>query len=436
MIRNRHLAGLLAAGLLPIAAQSAPPYEPAAPVPAPQYAPLPLLGTTPQLGEIDWRQANETVGQFTRGHIDVLRWESENPATGRSEIVSEEALLSASQALRLALSARPDLLANSAMSRAERARADIAAATFSRDVLRAWVSAVAAEAALDNASKAYGAAETGAELATRMTRVGNWGQDRLLGEQLSLQDAGLGLIAARQEATRAREALARMTGLWGEAVQFTLPTSLPAMPAEAIDGAGLEALALSRHPMLPLATQEAERARRAQGGTAQARWQALGAEALDQMLGELADDAGVLSRPPAAAAVVDVRRAAVGHDAPHAFRTIAEAESLAVSVRSQVREAYINYRIAHDLAAQAASRKDMQTAKQEEVLLRYNGMLKSTWDLLDAARERLAADTAAAQALRDFWLAHANLQAVLAGADYPGADVVAQAAGKKAAGGH
>ena len=223
MICKRHLAGLLAAGLLPIAAQSAPPYDPAAPVPAPQYAPLPLLGTTPQLGEIDWRQANETVGQFTRGHIDVLRWESENPVTGQLEAEPEGELLSAAQALRLALTTRPDLLATSAMSRAERAQADIAAATFSRDVLRAWVSAVAAEAALENAGKTYGAAETGAELAARMTRVGNWGQDRLLGEQLSLKDAGVGLIAARQEATRAREALARMTGLWGEAVQFTLP---------------------------------------------------------------------------------------------------------------------------------------------------------------------------------------------------------------------
>ncbi len=436
MISKCHLAGLLAVGLLPVAAQSAPPYDSAAPVPTPQYVPLPLLGTTPQLGETDWRQANETVGQFTRGHIDVLRWESENPVNGQLEATPDGPLMSAAQALRLALSARPDLLATPHMSRVERARTDITVAAFSRDVLRAWVSAVAAETALENAGKAYGAAETGAELAARMTRVGNWGRDRLLGEQLSLKDAGVGLIAARQELTRAREALARMTGSWGEGAQFTLPTSLPALPSDAIGGAGLEALALSRNPMLPLVTLEAKLARSGTGTTAQERWRALRAEAVEQVLGEVDDDAGVLMRPPAAAALVDVRRAAVGDITPQSFRTIADAESLAVSVRSQVREAYVNYRIAHDLAAQAASRKDMQTAKQEEVLLRYNGMLKSTWDLLDAARERLAADTAAAQALRDFWLAHVNLQAVLAGADYPGADAVSQPAGKKAAGGH
>lgn len=436
MTRKRHLAGWLAIGLLPMAVHSAPPYEPAAPVPAPRYAPLPLLGTTPQLGEIDWRQANETVGQFTRGHIDVLRWESENPASGQAEPAPAGALIGASESLRLALAARPDLLATTSMSQAERASADIAAAALSRDVLRAWVSAVAAETALANAGKAYGAAETGAELASRMTRVGNWAQDRLLSEQLSLKDTGVGLIAARQEASRAREALARMTGLWGEAVHFTLPASLPALPADALEGAGLEALALSRHPMLSLATQDAERALQSQGRGAQARWQTLGAEAVERLLGGRADDGAVLSRPPGTAAVIDLRRAAVGQDAPHAFGRVADAESLAVSVRSQVREAYINYRIAHDLATQALSRQGLQVAKQEEALLRYNGMLKSTWDLLDAARERLAAETTAAQALRDFWRAHVNLQAVLAGADYPGADGVAQPAGKKAAGGH
>ena len=436
MTRKRHLAGWLAVGLLPMAVHAAPPYEPAAPVPAPRYVPLPLLDTTPQLGEIDWRQANEIVGQFTRGHIDVLRWESENPARGQAEPTPAGALIGASESLRLALAARPDLLATTSMSQAERAHADIAAAAFSRDVLRAWVSAVAAETALANAGKAYGAAETGTELASRMTRVGNWAQDRLLSEQLSLKDAGVGLIAARQEATRARETLARMTGLWGEAVHFTLPASLPALPADALEGAGLEALALSRHPMLSLATQDAERALQSQGRGAQARWQTLGAEAVERLLGGRADDGAVLSRPPGTAAVIDLRRAAVGQDAPHAFGRVADAESLAVSVRSRVREAYINYRIAHDLAAQALSRRSLQVAQQEEVLLRYNGMLKSTWDLLDAARERLAAETAAAQALRDFWLAHVNLQAVLAGADYPGADGVAQPAGKKVAGGH
>lgn len=436
MIRRRHLAGLLAAGLLPVFVHAAQPYDPAAPVPPPRYLPLPEPDALPELGELDWREANDTVGQFTRGHIDVLRWESEQAAATPADPGPAGALLNAATALRLALATQPALLATTNMSRVEQARADIEAAAFSRDVLRAWVSAVAAGVAQENARKAFDAAETGAVLAGRMVRVGNWGRDRLLREQRTLKDAGVALVGARQEAIGTREALARMAGLWGEAGQFTLPAALPALPDGPMDGAGLEALALSRHPQLVLASQEAERARRAQGAAALTRWQAVVGEALDGVLGGAADDAGVLGEPPLRAALIDLPRAALGNDAAHAARTVADAEQQAVRVRSQVREAYLNYRLAHDLAAQALGRQTMQVAQQEEVLLRYNGMLKSTWDLLDAARERLAAETAAAQALRDFWLAHVNLQAVLAGADYTGADALARPAGKKAGGGH
>ncbi len=27
-------------------------------------------------GEVDWRSANDDVGQFRRGHMDILKWES------------------------------------------------------------------------------------------------------------------------------------------------------------------------------------------------------------------------------------------------------------------------------------------------------------------------------------------------------------------------
>lgn len=30
----------------------------------------------------DWREANDEVGQFKRGHIDVLKWEGQNSASG------------------------------------------------------------------------------------------------------------------------------------------------------------------------------------------------------------------------------------------------------------------------------------------------------------------------------------------------------------------
>jgi outer membrane protein TolC len=49
----------------------------------------------------------------------------------------------------------------------------------------------------------------------------------------------------------------------------------------------------------------------------------------------------------------------------------------------------------------------------KEVLLRYNGMLASTQDLLDDSRDQASAVSSYIDALKEFWTAHANLEAAL-----------------------
>jgi len=51
----------------------------------------------------------------------------------------------------------------------------------------------------------------------------------------------------------------------------------------------------------------------------------------------------------------------------------------------------------------------------DEVLLRYNGMLASAFELLADSREQVGAVNAYLDALRDFWLADAELQSRLTG---------------------
>ncbi len=51
--------------------------DPASPVPAVLYRSV--FTDTPvgvETGEVDWRRANDDVGQFRRGHVDILKWES------------------------------------------------------------------------------------------------------------------------------------------------------------------------------------------------------------------------------------------------------------------------------------------------------------------------------------------------------------------------
>jgi outer membrane protein TolC len=426
---------LLASGLWPMLAAGSQPYDPAVTVPNPTFVPLhPSLTEGVGMGEDDWRSANDTVGAFTRGHIDVIRWEAENrPAAAEAPPDGEP--LSATDALRIALSNRPDLFATEEMNRLERARADVAVLDFARDVQRAWIEAVAAAARLRRVQEAFEASEIATELAVRMTRVGNWGQDRLLRQQLSLSDAGIDLLQARQSATSAREALIRTLGLWGDATVLHLPDQLPSLPDVPLGADGLETAALQNHPRLPLLAIEAERARRGLASRTLDMWNDATQRALSEALAPAQD--GSMQPLITSAPVLERRRVPPGHDAARAARTQAEAGALAVRIRSQVREAYHQYRAAYDIAHRAEENHRLSEEIQDDMALRYNGMLKSTWDLLSSARDRVERADAAMQARRDFWLAHANLQAVLAGAEYPGADAGAVASGRKsAAGGH
>lgn len=76
-------AALLAA--LPLLASAADPADPATPVPRITYRSV--FQDTPTGVEeqaADWRKANADVGQFTRGHVDILRWEQRQAAPPRA----------------------------------------------------------------------------------------------------------------------------------------------------------------------------------------------------------------------------------------------------------------------------------------------------------------------------------------------------------------
>ena len=72
--------------LLPLGsahAQGAPalqPGDPAAPAPAVPYRSVFAdLPTGVEAGRENWKKANAEVGRFTRGHVDILKWEQQTP---------------------------------------------------------------------------------------------------------------------------------------------------------------------------------------------------------------------------------------------------------------------------------------------------------------------------------------------------------------------
>lgn len=101
---------------------------------------------------------------------------------------------------------------------------------------------------------------------------------------------------------------------------------------------------------------------------------------------------------------------------------------IAVRARSEVREAYHAYRAAYDLAKHYRDEiLPLRKTISDEMLLRYNGMLVSVFDLLADSREQIASVNASIEAQRDFWIADSRLQMVLTG----GSDGIEPAAARK-----
>jgi outer membrane protein TolC len=81
-----------------------------------------------------------------------------------------------------------------------------------------------------------------------------------------------------------------------------------------------------------------------------------------------------------------------------------------------VREAYQGLRSSWDIARHY--RDEIVPTRNriaEENLLRYNGMLIGVFELLTDARAQIATVNGSIEALRDFWIAHADLQMALVG---------------------
>lgn len=353
-----------------------------------------------------WRAANDAVGAFPRGHADILRWEQAQGLGPRPAPAPDTATWSLDEVVRRALLARPDLLVTPGLGTAERLRLAQAAAAVVRDAQTAWIEAVAARQVRRLAQDAHTAADAGAELARRMRQTGNFSAERQWRETLPLWDAD-----ARVEQALAAEQQA-VVRLWQqigggespEALARHLPDTLPARPSlPAVDArATWAAQVRERHPDWRRLQLDAQRQRAALPPGAWGALQTAWAQAVARGLPDAPRWDPSAPRWP--------------HAWEQALTAHAALTQLERRLDGDLELAWANARRAAERAERQRHRvlPALQTL-EEETLLRYNGMLASTWELLAAARERIAAQQAAITAERDAWLAWLDLQAVLAG---------------------
>ena len=119
------------------------------------------------------------------------------------------------------------------------------------------------------------------------------------------------------------------------------------------------------------------------------------------------------------------------------MQAVHRAAETAVNARSEVREAYTAYRSAYDVACfQRDEVVQLHQRIAEENVLRYNGMLIGVFELLADTRTQIDSVNAAIEAMRDFWLAQADLDMALIGKSNLSAPPGATMAPEAAAGGH
>ena len=365
-----------------------------------------------------WRAANDRVGAFPRGHIDILKWEARQAPPALAPKVSGTALL-ASDALRASLRIHPDLWSDPSDNAAAQRQRARAWAQHLADNQRVWVQAVVSQALLRDQQARSQLSDDAVELGRRMVDAGNWSQARLLSEQLAQARELSALGQARQSALEAREALARWMGMWSasevEALPTRLPAQLPSLPGQIMLSDGLapdtiEAAVLRAQAPLQAQREAVERGLRAADPRSWSAWQ----QGMEAALQSFPADA---PRPPPP--LLTDARLRNAHGLPDLAEAQADLLRSASQQRSTARLAWARVQRSFE-AAQLAQNTvlPLQTALEQETLLRYNGMLQSTWELIDASRARLQAASDATQAVGEFWLAQAQWDALLAGAEF------------------
>lgn len=283
------------------------------------------------------------------------------------------------------------------------------------DARRAYIEAVAAQQAADYAKQVRDSADAGAELASRMRQAGNFSKLDYAREQAFYTESVAELAQAQQQAVVAREKLTRTMGLWGDDTRYTLPNRLPDLPKDRPDLKDLERYAMQNRLDIQAAKRQTQGVAASLGLTRATRF----INALE--VGYLNNYETDKGREPGFEISVEIPifdwgSAKVARAQAIYMQSVNRLAQTAIDARSEVRESYSAYATGYDVAKHY--RDDVVPLRRtisDEMLLRYNGMLASVFDLLADSREQAGAVSRYIEALKRYWLAQTDLEQALGG---------------------
>jgi cobalt-zinc-cadmium efflux system outer membrane protein len=300
----------------------------------------------------------------------------------------------------------------------EAAKARVTAAVLDKaaETRVAFFELQAAEQLLEMRKSVTDAAAYAQDVSNRLFEAGNISKLALANERANHIQAKLDLSLAQAAVLTRRERLNRLMGVWGpDAAVWKIAGRLTDIPKDEIDLQGIERRAVSSSLDLARARARVEATAKRAGFT---KWSTILSD-LEVGVGADREDDGIWHLGPTVSFQVPIfdqgqaKNAAVAGELRRDMQAYA---ATAVELRSAAREARDRLVMARDRALYC---RDVLLPTRNEVLhesqLHYNGMVLGVFQLLMAKRDAVEAGTQYIESLRDYWIARAQLELIIAG---------------------
>jgi len=282
-------------------------------------------------------------------------------------------------------------------------------------VRKAYATVQAAGAVYAEEVQALAAARAVAELADRQLEAGNVTRLHQRRERAEFESARLALAMREIERAEAREHLNRLLGLWGPAAGAPLAEPLPALPPADPPLERVEGTALARRLDVDAARKSALLMSKAVDLARTSRAFGLvevGVDAHQYPEGPRVIGMSLTIDLP----IFDRRQAVIARLEGQKREAERRREAVAQNARTEVRLAAARLRVARQIAEHHERVLGPLRAEiSAEAQLHFNGMLIGLPELAAAKRDEIAEARARVEALRDYWIARAELERAAGG---------------------
>ena len=258
---------------------------------------------------------------------------------------------------------------------------------------------------------------TAAEFARAQQRAGTINELELESRTVIEREAVVDVAVAAADARAGRERVNRLLGLWGPRTTWTASRALPDVPPDEVPLPGLERLAVTQRQDLRAARWGVDQVGRALALRKRTRFFPVGLQfglnTEKEVTGERVTGPELRLQLP----LFDTGSASVARLEAEHRRAQRQLEALAVAARSEVREQHGRMQASRALARYHREELLPQRRRILELTVQhYNAMFKGAYDLLQAKQSEVAAERAALEAWRDYWIARARLERAVGGA--------------------